>query len=144
MKPVSRRVRQAEAFTIFFTETYRSARLAKELVDKIRQRARLRDALKDANKIKRLEQAHHVIPIEALMQSRLVQKAVMGGFNINGLENGIAFTLRRHKSLHAEWGSYNRLVMQELFNLEARFGNCDQKTARREVRKLITFLRTQL
>jgi len=144
MKPVSRRVAQAKAFLKFFKYTYKSEEIAVRLVSKIRQRGRLRDALKEAKKIKRLEQAHHVIPIEALMQSRLVQKAVLGGFEINGIENGIAFTLRRHKSIHAEWGSYNRLVMQELFILEEKFPDCSDKTAKREVRKLVQLLIKEL
>ena len=85
-----------------------------------------------------------MLPIETIMQSRIVQKAVLEGFQINGIENGIALSLAKHKRQHAEWGSCNRLVLQELFNLEAKYQNCTRETAKREVRKLVKFLRTQI
>src|SRR5688500_13137667 len=122
---VSRRVEQAKAFLKFFKHTYKSEAIAEKLVSKVRQRGKLREAVRKAGGIKRRkQQAHHIVPIEAFLQSRLVQKAVLGGFEINGAENGIAFSLSRHKKLHANWGSYNRLVMQELFILEDKFPDC--------------------
>jgi A nuclease family of the HNH/ENDO VII superfamily with conserved AHH len=143
MPGASRRVKQVTAFRKFFKETYNSARLAEKLVKQIKLRGTLRDKLKDARKINRLQQAHHIIPVETVMQSRLVQKAVLEGFEINGIENGIALSIAQHKKRHSELASYNRFVLQELFNLEAKYPNCTRAIAKREVDKLVKFLKQQ-
>jgi hypothetical protein len=77
------------------------------------------------------------------MQSRLVQKAVLEGFEINGIGNGIALSIAQHKKRHSELASYNRFVLQELFNLEAKYPNCTRETAKREVNKLVKLLKEQ-
>lgn len=141
--PASRRIKQIRAFEIFFTETYNSVRLAEQLVREIKLRGTLREKLRDAGKINRLQQAHHIIPIETVMQSRLVQKAVLEGFEINGIENGIVLSIAQHKRRHSELASYNRYVLQELFNLEARYPNCSRKTAKREVNNLVKLLKNE-
>ena len=138
--PKSRRIRQIRAFTVFFEQTYRSAGAAEKLINQIKRRGNLRKALKDADKIKRLQQAHHVIPVETVMQSRLVQKAVLEGFEINGVDNGIALSIAQHKRRHTELASYNRYVLQELVVLEEKFPKCTRATAKREVEKLLKVL----
>jgi hypothetical protein len=141
--PKSRRVKQVTAFRIFFRETYNSARLAERLVQQIQRRGTLRDSIRGTKRITRLQQAHHIIPIETVMQSRLVQKAVLDGFEMNGTMNGIALSIAQHKRVHAELASYNRYVLQELFNLEAKYPNCTKSVARKEVIKLVKFLERQ-
>lgn len=57
-------------------------------------------------------QAHHLIPIDALKSSEVVQKAVVeGGFDINNSINGIALKRQMHLTAH---DSYNQLINEQL------------------------------
>ena len=143
MKPPtlkSRQVRQLKFFTRCFKAQYRNG--ATKLIAVIKERGLLRVVMQDTGKIARTEQAHHLIPIEALKQCPLAQKAVLGGFQINGKINGLALSIRRHKKVHDSFDSYNRFVIGELLSLESRLGSAvSQATAKKEVEKLARLMR---
>lgn len=143
MKPPvlkSRQVRQLKFFTRCFKAQYKNG--ATKLIVSIKERGVLRIVMADSGTIARAQQAHHLIPIEALKQCPLAQKAVLGGFPINGKINGLALSIRRHKKVHDAFDSYNRFVIGELLSLEARLGSgVSQATARKEVEKLARLMR---
>jgi len=139
----SRRVKQIKWFTKFFKKTFKSESVANELIRAIKMRGALRDRLKAVGKVSRKQQAHHIIPVEAVKQCRLMQKAVLAKFDLNGAGNGIALTLAQHKRRHRELGEYNRYVMAELLHLESRLPkNISRERARAEVENLVSQLRS--
>jgi hypothetical protein len=137
--PMSKRVIELEAFTKIFTEVY-SAAAATKLIGQIRQRGNLRTVLR----CNPGQQAHHVIPIQALKESRLVQKAVLGGFDINGAGNGIRMSIKRHYGRHETKLKYNNHVLGELFILGDKYRDCTNEEAVEQVHKLIELLNKSL
>ena len=62
-------------------------------------------------------QAHHLIPVQALKQSAVVQDAIAAGFKFNGKKNGIgvkAFRKKSGKGQHANHPAYNTQVLDKL------------------------------
>jgi hypothetical protein len=133
-------VKQIKAFTPFFRGIYKTDEAVKTLIGAIKSRGTLRSTMK---KIKATEQAHHVIPIEALMQCPIVQKAVLEGFLINdGKMNGLALTILQHKRGHADLGLYNRYVIGELLRTESMLPkNYTGKQAKKAVVKLVATIK---
>lgn len=138
----SRRVQQMAFFTKLFKAEYKIVKNVERLIAGIKDRGSLRWVMQEAGDIARKEEAHHLIPVEALKQCPLAQKAVLGGFQINGRINGLALSIAKHRKVHATFDSYNRFVIGELLSLEARLGaNVSQATARKEVEKLARLMR---
>jgi hypothetical protein len=138
----SRRIKQIKFFSRCFKATYKLTEHADELIDAIKYRGMLRTNMRSFGTIKRAEQAHHIIPIEALKQCRLVQKAVLAKFDINGTINGIGLSIAKHKNRHAEFDSYNRFIMGQLLDLESRLGpNISRSEARKAVEKFAKEMR---
>jgi hypothetical protein len=115
----SRRLKQLPTFTEFFKANF-NVKHATELINAIKRRGDLRDNLKKLCKVTRRQQAHHIIPVEAVKECRLMQKAVLGGFRFNGSGNGIPLSLTKHKKRHRQLGEYNRYVLGELLHLESK------------------------
>jgi hypothetical protein len=139
---VSRRVKQIKAFTPFFRAIYKTDEAVKILIGAIKSRGTLRSNMEKVNRIKATQQAHHVIPIESLMQCPLVQKAVLEGFLINGARNGLALSILQHKRGHADLGLYNRYVIGELLRAESMLPkNYTGKQAKQIVEKLVDDIR---
>ena len=128
----SRRVEQIKFFTRVFTKVYKTAN-ARKLINAIKNRSNLRKAMREARKITRRQQAHHIIPVEAVKQCPIVQKAILEGFEINGLKNGAPLSLKKHKERHAEFENYNRFALGQLLDLESRHPDIDGVGAKREV-----------
>jgi hypothetical protein len=137
----SRRVKQLTFFTACFTKAYRTTKNAEKLINAIRYRSNLRANMRNARKITRRQQAHHIIPIEAVKQCPIVQKAVLEGFEVNGLINGAALSLKKHKERHAEFDHYNNFALGQLLQLESRYPNIDRKGAKEKVEEFAVFMR---
>jgi RHS repeat-associated protein len=81
-----------------------------ELIGKaIKDRRKLRAAMKIGKGVEK--EAHHLIPIQALKESEVVQAALLKGFDINGVLNGVELAKDTHLAGHGEW---NQLVLQQL------------------------------
>ncbi|MDM4015897.1 AHH domain-containing protein [Roseiconus lacunae] len=74
-----------------------------------RARARLRSALGSSAP----NQAHHIIPWQT-RSHELIQRAARGGFNINGVENGISLARTQHLGSHPK---YNSAIIRKLDEL---------------------------
>ncbi len=59
-------------------------------------------------------QAHHIIPVEALKKSDIVQKAVDAGFDFNGITNGIGVKALKEGGQHANHPSYTKNVLNQI------------------------------
>jgi hypothetical protein len=98
-------------------DNFRQMPLVRQLtLDPSVQRWLLRRAL-DAPKDKI---AHHVIPLEALKKyESLMQRAARGGFDINGVSNGVLLARADHRFGHPQ---YSRAILDELrqINRQAR------------------------
>tara|TARA_B100001093_G_C26766399_1_gene988091 strand:- start:614 stop:1576 length:963 start_codon:yes stop_codon:yes gene_type:complete len=56
------------------------------------------------------DEAHHLIPL-GLVNHDLVQRAARGGFNFNGVDNGIALSFDRHRGVNIfHHNKYNKAV----------------------------------
>ncbi|MBN8785016.1 MAG: AHH domain-containing protein [Terrimonas ferruginea] len=62
-------------------------------------------------------QVHHVLPTELLEKNKILREAVKKGFDFNGVVNGVALDLARHR------GSHNRYTEMALKMLEENFQN---------------------
>jgi len=51
---------------------------------------------------------HHVLPTELLEKNKILREAVKKGFDFNGVVNGVALDLARHR------GSHNRYTEMAL------------------------------
>ncbi|WP_051397877.1 SpvB/TcaC N-terminal domain-containing protein [Runella limosa] len=81
-----------------------------EIIGKaIKDRSKLRAAMKIGKGVEK--EAHHLIPIQALKESEVVQAALLKGFDINGVLNGVELAKDTHLAGHGEW---NQLVIQQL------------------------------
>jgi hypothetical protein len=138
---VSRRVQQLKFFRRVYKASYETKQV-EQLLDAIRLRGMLRDSLKRASiRVTRVQQAHHIIPVEAVKQCRLMQLAVLGKFKLNGVPNGVPLSLKQHKRRHSELGDYNRYVLGELLRIEEELGpRISQKKAREAVEALVKTL----
>jgi hypothetical protein len=95
---------EAKALYAKFKSLKKELRLTKD-----EQRALLREALGQAGSGK---VAHHIIPLEAITKYKsLLEKAAEGGFDINGVNNGILLNATEHIGGHP---LYNGVVLQEL------------------------------
>lgn len=59
--------------------------------------------------------AHHIIPW-GLRDHPLVKKAAQGGFNINGIENGIRLGKNQHNGYHRKLNKAVEIVLSDLYN----------------------------
>lgn len=75
----------------------------------VKDRSKLRAAMKIGKGVEK--EAHHLIPIQALKESEVVQAALLKGFDINGVMNGVELVKDTHLAGHGEW---NQLVLQQL------------------------------
>jgi hypothetical protein len=130
-------VEQLKFFKRVFRASYDPGQV-EQLLDAIRLRGMLRDNLKRASiRVTRVQQAHHIIPVEAVKQCRLMQLAVLGKFKLNGAANGVPLSLKQHKRRHDQLGDYNRYVLGELLRIEEELGpRISQKKAREAVEAL--------
>ncbi|WP_187260524.1 AHH domain-containing protein [Pontibacter beigongshangensis] len=88
---------------------------------KIQEAIEKRWTLRKAMGLTDHRQAHHLIPIESLKVSEVVQKAVVeGGFDINSLINGKALKTQLHSTAH---DYYNRLIKEQLEAWAKKNGN---------------------
>lgn len=79
--------------------------------------------------------AHHLVPLEAIKAERqLMEKAALGGFNINGANNGILLTRTQHIGGHPQ---YNAIVIRRLREIPKNLS--PQETAQ-EVQKVADIL----
>ncbi len=85
------------------------------------------------------KEAHHLIPIQALKESKVVQAAVEAGFEFNGKINGIALPKGHEPHL-----DYNRSVMNELQRWEKANPNYTPEMAKAKVEQLAVKLRNRL
>jgi RHS repeat-associated protein len=83
-----------------------------KIVKAIDGRGTLRDALKKAGKVADGEIAHHLIPVQALKESEVVQAAVAAGFDFNGTVNGLGVDAKKHNS--GGHKNYNKSVLGKL------------------------------
>jgi len=61
--------------------------------------------------------AHHLIPLEAIQRHpSLMRRAARGGFDINGLGNGVLLDPLDHVGRHPQ---YSRVVLEELGDIAA-------------------------
>lgn len=90
---------------------------AKEIMYSIENRHKLREAMgiTDINL-----QAHHIIPVEMLKSNPVAQAAVAGGFQFNGLPNGLPLSRTIHLTGH---DPYNELLHDRL----AQWANANPK-----------------
>lgn len=79
----------------------------------IRRIANQRGALRKAMGIGKgvASEAHHLVPIQALKESEVVQAAVTAGFDINGIKNGVELSNEFHHAGHSDW---NKLVIEQV------------------------------
>jgi hypothetical protein len=137
----SRRVKQITFFTACFKTAYRTTKNAEILINAIKYRSSLRANMRKARKITRRQQAHHIIPIEAVKQCPIVQKAILDGFQINGTINGAALSIKKHRERHAEFDHYNNFALGQLLELQSRYPNIDRAGAREKVEEFAEFMR---
>ena len=97
--------------------------------------------MRRAGKIAKRQQAHHIIPIEAVKQCPIVQKAVLEGFQINGTINGAALSIKKHRARHAEFDHYNNFALGQLLQLQSRYPNIDRAGAREKVEEFAKLMR---
>ena len=75
-------------------------------------RARLRSALGLARG--NADEAHHLIPL-GLRDHDIVQRAARGGFNFNGIDNGVAMSFDRHRGVNIfHHNKYNDAIRSRL------------------------------
>ena len=75
-------------------------------------RARLRSALGLVRGS--ADEAHHLIPV-GLRDHDVVQRAARGGFNFNGVDNGVAMTFDRHRGVNIfHHNKYNEAIRSRL------------------------------
>lgn len=144
MALASRRVKQLPFFTDCFKTAYKTTKNAEILINSIKYRSKLRRSMRTARKIAKRQQAHHIIPIEALKQCPIVQKAVLAvpeGFQINGTINGAALSIKKHRERHAEFDHYNNFALGQLLQLQARYPNIDRAGAKEKVEEFAKFMR---
>ena len=102
------------AFAKGYEAIFGNRELLKDLLESAKDgnygRSLLRDALKSSGTGK---VAHHVIPLEATKgASEVMKKAALGGFNINGANNGLALIPDvEHLGGHP---GYNKIVIDEI------------------------------
>ncbi|WP_371870107.1 AHH domain-containing protein [Hyunsoonleella pacifica] len=73
---------------------------------------------KTGKKLGDLFQVHHVIPVELLKKNDFVKKAVIDGFDFNGVTNGIPLQSffrdkrgrKRLSRMHAPYGDYTKNI----------------------------------
>jgi hypothetical protein len=118
-------------FSGLFKKSYKGS--AKILIEAMNRRGNLRSVLTVASK---KYHAHHVIPIEALQQCRLVQLAVLGGFKINGTENGMIVSIKTHKKFHASLNNSNRTIIGDILRIETK--GMSHIEAAKKLRELVT------
>jgi hypothetical protein len=147
MTAAARREKQIKYFRRVFRYAYGSRSNTEKLINAIKQRSLLRvrfiDELADeGRKVKAGHQAHHVIPIECAKQIPLVQKAILNGFDINSLDNGVLLSLAAHKRRHKQMDDYNKMVMTMLLSKQAELGErFSKEDAHREVQFILMKLR---
>jgi len=101
-----------------------------ELIEsQLSRRGALRGALEKAGKkLDGVWQAHHIIPIEALNKSEVVQAAVQAGFDVNSATNGMALSTDKHSGSHKK---YNAFILESLGEwAKKQKGDIDPKKAR--------------
>ncbi|AWM14185.1 hypothetical protein DI487_10210 [Flavobacterium sediminis] len=79
--------------------------------DAIANRSKLAKAI---NITQKGMQAHHIIPVEALTKSEVVQKAVDAGFDFNGVVNGIGVKALNEGGTHANHPTYTKQILENL------------------------------
>jgi len=105
------------------------ARLVRELsMSPDDQRALLRAAMESSG-TGRI--AHHVVPLEALQRfPELMQKAALGGFNMNGRNNGALLLREDHIGGHPE---YNAAVMSAISKLDPNLSPANAAAAMQNI-----------
>ena len=69
--------------------------------------------------------AHHIIPVELLYKNEFVKKAVIGGFDFNGVINGVK--AKHHHGPHKE---YTEMVRNTINDIAASNKNCTPEEAK--------------
>lgn len=82
--------------------------------------------------------AHHLIPIQALKESKVVQYAVEAGFDFNSVENGKFLHKNIHNSSHPD---YSIAIMSEFKALERRYPNLTKNDAKDRVEDFVKKLK---
>lgn len=70
-------------------------------------------------------EAHHIIPVELLNKNEFVKKAVIGGFDFNGVINGV-----KAKSHHGPHKKYTEMVRKKINDIAASNKNCTPEEAK--------------
>ena len=70
-------------------------------------------------------EAHHIIPVELLNKNEFVKKAVIGGFDFNGVINGA-----KAKSHHGPHKKYTEMVRNTINDIAASNKNCTPEEAK--------------
>ncbi|BBM03579.1 hypothetical protein GL2_36530 [Microbulbifer sp. GL-2] len=105
------------------------------------QRMLLRSALGTAKEADMV--AHHIIPLEAIKAfPELMKKAAHGGFNMNGVGNGIH--LKNVSGHYYGHPVYNKAVLQELSVLNHNLSNMSAPRAAFEVQQRANMLRDSI
>gem|GEM_PF-1047915 len=105
------------------------------------QRMLLRSALGPAKKAGMV--AHHIIPLKAIKEfPALMKKAAHGGFNINGVGNGIY--LKNVSGHYYGHPGYNKAVFQELSVINSNLSNMSAPRAAFEVQQRANMLRESI
>lgn len=113
---LKRKIANKRIFDIKIVKTW-GAKNAVKIQEAIEKRLSLRKAMGLTD----TRQAHHLIPIESLKSSEVVQKAVVeGGFDINSAINGKALKQQLHTTAH---DTYNRLIKEQLKAWAKKNGN---------------------
>jgi hypothetical protein len=101
----------------------------KKIVDAVKNRHELRTSLGLTDTA---VQAHHIIPVEVLKSNRVIQSAVAGGFEFNGIRNGLGLRQKIHLGGH---DAYNELLEQRLSAWALKNPNYTPSKARNFIEK---------
>jgi len=88
-------------------------KLGVDSADAIRYRNKLKGAL---NITEKGIQAHHIIPVELIGKSKVVQEAIEKGFDFNGVVNGIGIKALKEGGEHANHPAYTKNLMKKIEN----------------------------
>jgi hypothetical protein len=79
--------------------------------DAIANKSHLRKAL---NIVQTNIQAHHIIPVQLIKESKIVQGAIDAGFDFNGVANGIGVKSLSKGGTHANHPAYTKKVLRQI------------------------------
>ncbi|MET3046483.1 AHH domain-containing protein [Flavobacterium covae] len=109
--------------------------------DAIANRSKLKGALKI---VEEGIQAHHIIPVEAITKSEVVQKAVDAGFDFNGKINGVGIKSLSKGGTHTNHPNYTKQVLNNLEKLAKENPNYTAEQAKEYLEKFATKLNDKI